>query len=158
MDIFRGRSPVGVDPGKIPRLGSIPRYAKNKTKMYWIEVPGFNMLHAVNAWEEEDGEKIVIVASNVLSVEHALESMDLIHLSLEKVEIKVKEKKVFRQPVSIKSLDFGVINPAYIGKKNRYAYAAVTAPMPKIAGVVKLDLSLLEADNGNCTVASRLYG
>ncbi|KAL2544366.1 putative carotenoid cleavage dioxygenase 4 [Forsythia ovata] len=40
----------------------------------------------------------------------------------------------------------------------RYVYAAVTAPMPKIAGVVKLDLSQLEADNSNCTVASRLYG
>lgn len=93
MDIFRGRSPVGVDPAKIPRLGIIPRYAKDETDMFWDEVPGFNMLHAVNAWEKDDGEEIVIVASNVLSVEHALDRMDLIHLSLEKVEIKVKERR-----------------------------------------------------------------
>lgn len=65
MDIFRGRSPVGVDPAKIPRLGIIPRYAKDETDMFWDEVPGFNMLHAVNAWEKDDGEEIVIVASNV---------------------------------------------------------------------------------------------
>lgn len=60
------------------------------------------------------------------SVEHALDRMDLIHLSLEKVEIKVKEKNVLRKPVSTRSLDFGVINPAYIGKKNRYIVCSLT--------------------------------
>ncbi|KAG8375216.1 hypothetical protein BUALT_Bualt10G0077300 [Buddleja alternifolia] len=67
-------------------------------------------------------------------------------------------KSVKRHPVSTTSLEFAVINSAYVGKKNRYVYAAVGDPMPKIAGVVKVDLSLSTANSGDCTVARRLYG
>ncbi|KAI3468522.1 hypothetical protein Pfo_025185 [Paulownia fortunei] len=157
-EILKGRPPLTVDLAKVPRLGIIPRYAEDESEMWWVEVPGFNMMHAVNAWEEDGGETIVMVAPNVLAVEHVLERMDLIHSSLERIEINVRAKSVRRRWVSTRSLDFAVINPAYVGKKNRYVYAAVGAPMPKIAGVVKIDLSLSTTDSGDCTVASHLYG
>ncbi|KAI3468519.1 hypothetical protein Pfo_025182 [Paulownia fortunei] len=159
LEIMRGRSIMRVDPDKVPRIGVIPRYAEDESEMYWIDVPGLNMLHSVNAWEEDGGDTIVIVASNVLSVEHALEKMNLIQFSLEKITIDAKAKKVvMRHPVSARSLDFGVINPEYAGKKNRYIYAAAIETMPKMVGVVKIDLSLFAADGGDCTVASRMYG
>lgn len=50
-----------------------------------------------------------------------------------------------------------MINQAYVGKKNKYVYAAVGDPMPKISGVVKLDLSKGD-QREDCTVASRMYG
>lgn len=37
-------------------------------------------------------------------------------------------------------------------------YAAVGDPMPKISGVVKLDISVSEGDRRDCIVASRMYG
>ncbi|KAG8375220.1 hypothetical protein BUALT_Bualt10G0077700 [Buddleja alternifolia] len=159
-DILKGRVPLRVDPAKVPRLGIIPRHAVDEREMWWVDVPGFNIIHAVNAWEEEDdgGDTIVMVAPNTLAVEHVLERMDLIHSSLERIEINLKEKSVTRRPVSAASLEFAVINPAYVGKKNRYVYAAVGDPMPKITGVVKVDLSLSTANSGDCTVARRLYG
>ncbi|XP_022867685.1 probable carotenoid cleavage dioxygenase 4, chloroplastic [Olea europaea var. sylvestris] len=40
----------------------------------------------------------------------------------------------------------------------RYVYAAVGDPMPKISGVVKLDVSVSESNRCDCIVASRLYG
>lgn len=40
----------------------------------------------------------------------------------------------------------------------RYVYAAVGDPMPKISGVVKLDVSVSEGDRRDCIVASRMYG
>ena len=42
-------APVGVDPGKVPRIGILPKYA-----------PGFNPFHTINAWEE--GDELVLVA------------------------------------------------------------------------------------------------
>ncbi|CAK9163737.1 unnamed protein product [Ilex paraguariensis] len=156
--IVGGGSPVGTDPAKVPRLGVIPRYAKDESEMRWFDVPGFNLIHATNAWDEDGGDAVVMVAPNILSVEHTLERMDLIHASMEKVKIDLKTGIVTRHPVSTRNLDFAVINPAYVGKKNKYVYAAVGDPMPKISGVVKLDVSVSEDDRRDCIVASRMFG
>ncbi|XP_057965157.1 probable carotenoid cleavage dioxygenase 4, chloroplastic [Malania oleifera] len=156
--IMGGGSPVGTDPAKVSRLGIIPRYAKDESEMRWFDVPGFNIIHSINAWEEDGGDTVVLVAPNILSVEHTLERMDLIHASMEKVRIDLKRGRVWRHPLSARNLDFGVINPAYVGKKSRYVYAGVGDPMPKISGVVKVDMAVSEGDRQECTVATRMYG
>ncbi|KAH6760848.1 nine-cis-epoxycarotenoid dioxygenase 4 [Perilla frutescens var. frutescens] len=161
LEILRGQSMMKVDLGKVPKLGVIPRYAEDERDMYWVDAPGLNLLHTVNSWEEDDGaaeHEIVIVASNMLSVEHVVDKMDLVNLSMEKIVINVRTKVVKRYRVSDRSLDFGVINPKYVGKKNRYIYAAVVESIPKMLGVVKIDLSLSPAESGDCMVASRMYG
>lgn len=119
-ELLRGRSMMGVDLGKVPKLGVIPRYAEDEREMLWVDAPGVNLLHTANSWEEDGGGEIVMVASNMLSVEHVVEQMDLVKLSMEKIVIDVRTKVVKRYPVSDRSLDFGVINPKYAGKKNRY--------------------------------------
>ncbi|XP_076882174.1 putative carotenoid cleavage dioxygenase 4, chloroplastic [Bidens hawaiensis] len=158
MEMLGGGSPVNADSRKIPRLGLIFRYAKDESKMKWFEVPGFNVIHCINAWEEDGGDTVVMVAPNILSVEHTLETMDLIHASVEKVKINLKTGMVSRHPLSTRNLDFAVINPAFVASKNRYIYCGVGDPMPKIAGVVKLDVSLSEVDRCECIVASRMFG
>ncbi|KAH6783521.1 nine-cis-epoxycarotenoid dioxygenase 4 [Perilla frutescens var. hirtella] len=154
LQILRGKAIMRADMKKIPRLGVIPRYAEDEREMYWVDVPGLNVVHTVNAWEEDGGRKIVVVASNVLSVEHSLE--DLNQIKIEKITIDAQAKKIVtRYPVSGRNLDFGSINTLYSGKKNRYVYAGVIESMPKMVGLVKIDLSLSAAD---CTVATRMYG
>ncbi|KZV45228.1 9-cis-epoxycarotenoid dioxygenase [Dorcoceras hygrometricum] len=160
-NILKGMPAVSVDPKKVPRLGIIPRDAVDESEMWWVEVPGLNMVHAVNAWDENSGggETIVVLATTVLSVEHVLDEMDLARARLERIEINVQEKTVTRRAFSSANLDFAVINPAYAGKNNRYIYAATGAPMPKISGVVKIDTSLVSTeDSEECTVGKRLYG
>ncbi|GLT81014.1 hypothetical protein SLA2020_524220 [Shorea laevis] len=154
--IFRGGSLMGYDQTKVPRLGFIPRYAKDESEMTWFDVPGFNLIHAINAWEEDDGNTVVMIAPNMLFIEHVLERVDLTHALVEKVTINLKTGLVKRDPISTRNLEYGVINPAYVGKKNKYVYAAIGDSLPKFTGVVKLDMS-----NGECregTVATRIYG
>ncbi|XP_074270243.1 putative carotenoid cleavage dioxygenase 4, chloroplastic [Silene latifolia] len=158
--ILRGGSPVGLDPSKISRIGVLPRYANDEKEIKWFDVPGLNIIHAINAWDEVDkdgNESIVIVAPNIMSPEHTLERLDLIHALVEKVHIDLKTGMVSRRPLSARNLDFGVLNPAYLGKKNKYVYAAVGDPMPKISGIVKLDVSVTQ-DRRECIVASRMFG
>uniref|UniRef100_A0A6V7QYH2 Carotenoid cleavage dioxygenase 4, chloroplastic n=1 Tax=Ananas comosus var. bracteatus TaxID=296719 RepID=A0A6V7QYH2_ANACO len=151
-----GGAPVGSDRGKVPRLGVLPRYASDESGMRWFEVPGFNMMHALNAWEEARGAELVLVAPNVLSIEHALERMELVHSCVEMVRIDLRTGAVSRTPLSAENLDFGVIHPGYVGRRNRYAYLGVGDPMPKISGVAKLDFS--RAGRGDCVVARRDFG
>ncbi|XP_047972675.1 zeaxanthin 7,8(7',8')-cleavage dioxygenase, chromoplastic-like [Salvia hispanica] len=156
LQILRGKPVLRINGDKVPKLGVIRRDAEDEREMYWIDEPGMNLLHVVNAWDEDDGDTIVVVASNIQPVEHALEKLDLVHLSLEKIVIDAKTKKItMRSPLSALSLDFGVINPRYAQKKNRYVYVAVMEKMPRMVGLVKMDLSL---PTGECTVGCRMYG
>ena len=156
MGMVSGGAPVGADSGMVPRLGVLPKYATDESEMRWFEVPGFNMMHSVNAWEEAEGEEIVLVAPNILSIEHALERMELVHASVELVRINLRTGNVSRTPLSAGNLDFGVINPGCLGRRNRYGYFGVGDPMPKIGGVAKLDFD--RAGHGDCTVARRDFG
>lgn len=127
-ELIKGNQPVQVDPVKVPRLGIIPRYAEDESEMWWVDVPGLNCFHAVNAWEENGGDTIVMVAPNLLSVEHVLERPELSHSSVEIIQINVKAKTVTRRrTLSAESLEFLVINPAYVGKKTKYVTISTPA-------------------------------
>lgn len=153
LDMISGGSPVGSDPSKVSRIGILPRYASDESKMKWFDVPGFNIMHAINSWDgEDDEETVTLIAPNVLSIEHTMERLELVHAMIEKVKINIKTGIVSRQPLSARNLDFAVINGDYMGKKNRFVYAAIGNPMPKISGVVKIDV--LKGEEVGC----RLYG
>ena len=144
---------MGADPGKVPRIGILPKYATSNAEMRWFDAPGFNPFHIINAWEE--GDELVLVAPNVLSIEHALDRMELVHSCVEIVRIDLRSGIVSRTPLSAGNLDFGAINPMYQGKRSRFVYLAVEDPPPKVTGVVKLDM---EKRGGDCVVAARMYG
>ncbi|KAI3736395.1 hypothetical protein L6452_15934 [Arctium lappa] len=169
MNMIRGGNLVSVDPTKVPRIGVLPRYANDESEMKWFEVPGFNIFHAVNAWDETDengGDVVVLVAPNILTVEHFLDRVDLIKASMEKVTINFRTGVVSRHTMSSDNLEFPVINPAYVGKKNRYVYAAISEETPikskmmRTTGVAKLDIAASEDNNGghDHTVGRRMYG
>ena len=79
--------------------------------------------------------------------------MELVHASVELVRINLRTGNVTRTPLSAGNLDFGVINPGYLGRHNRYGYFGVGSPMPKIGGVAKLDFD--RPSHGDYTVARR---
>ncbi|XVE59696.1 hypothetical protein DITRI_Ditri05aG0066800 [Diplodiscus trichospermus] len=75
--VLTGRGPPLVyDPKKCTRIGVLPRYAECDSEMKWSEVPGFNASHILNAWEDGE-EEIVLVASNVMSLEDFLNAKKL---------------------------------------------------------------------------------
>ncbi|CAL2272342.1 unnamed protein product [Prunus armeniaca] len=47
--ITKKASPVGLDPSKVPRIEVIPQYEKDEPEMRWFDMPGFNIIHAINA-------------------------------------------------------------------------------------------------------------
>ncbi|EEC66622.1 hypothetical protein OsI_32864 [Oryza sativa Indica Group] len=132
---LRGGSLIGLDSAMVQRIGVLPRYAEDESEMRWFKVPGFNMLHTANAWEEANGEEIILV--------------DMIHINL-------RTGTVLRTALSLESLEFGVIHQGYVGRYNRYGYFGVSAPLPRFSGIRKLDFAMVGADD--CTVARRDFG
>ncbi|KAK8603912.1 hypothetical protein V6N13_096378 [Hibiscus sabdariffa] len=153
--IVQGGPPMVSDLAKVARVGVIPRHAKNESEMRWFNVPGFNPIHFVNAWEEDNANEIVMLAPNVITIQHALDRFDLVQNMMEKVRIDLKTGLVTRQSISLRDLDLAVINPSFLTKKNRYVYSGVGELLPKMSGVVKLDLSKREFQE--FTVACRMY-
>ncbi|OMO51635.1 Carotenoid oxygenase [Corchorus capsularis] len=140
---------VDYEPNKIPRIGIIPKYAMNDSDMKWFQVPGFNTIHIINAWENGDDE-IVFVASNIVSVDNIFKST--VNVSLEKVNINIKTGEISRDIISPRNLEFGSINPCYVGRETRFAYLGVLEEVPKMSGIVKIDLETGQE------VAKRFYG
>ncbi|XP_052194368.1 probable carotenoid cleavage dioxygenase 4, chloroplastic [Diospyros lotus] len=144
--------PMKFRPTAQPRIGIIPRNAESDSEMRWFTVPGFNAFHIINAWEEEDEDSIVLVVPRALSLENFLGRIEKVHFSLQKLRINMKSGAISSTLLSERSLELGSINAAYLGKKNRYLFMAVAEAVPKMSGVVKIDL-----ESGR-EVASRSYG
>ncbi|KAF3781281.1 putative carotenoid cleavage dioxygenase 4 [Nymphaea thermarum] len=141
LAIFSGLgAPLKYDVGKVAR------------------VPGFNFVHSVNAWDEKGGEEVVLVGANVVPVEYLLEMRrDLLHCYVEMVRINVREGKlVGRKPQMERRLEFGVINPKFLGRKNRYAFMAQGDSKGKFSGIVKLDFD--QASGNDWVVVARSFG
>ncbi|XP_058223205.1 probable carotenoid cleavage dioxygenase 4, chloroplastic [Rhododendron vialii] len=143
--------PVRCRPNKVPCIGIINRYATSDSEMRWFEVPGFNAFHMINAWED-DQSGIIVVATNALKIENFSHNLDKVHFSMEKLRIDMKTGEITRSVLSKRSLELGSTNVSYAGKKNRYVYMAVCEQVPKMSGVVKIDLEL------GREVAFRSYG
>ncbi|KAJ0714618.1 putative crocetin dialdehyde synthase [Helianthus annuus] len=170
MNLIHNGSLVSVDKTKVPRIGVLPRYATDESDIKWFQVPGFNVFHMVNAWDESDefgNDVLVLVAPNIFSLEHFLERVDLIQASMEKVTINFGTGVVSRQTLSTDNMEFPVINPAYIARKNKYVYAAICEKKPikskmmRTIGVAKLDIATSEGGNKEphkYTMATRMYG
>lgn len=127
--VLRGRSPVEIDREKVARVGIIPKYAEEEGEMVWVEAAGFNPMHCVNAWEEDGGDTVCMVASNAVAVDQLLENIGGAQLTMEKIVVNLKEKRVVkRHTLSPVFLEFGVINPAYAAKRNRYSLPRCLPP------------------------------
>ncbi|KAK6152934.1 hypothetical protein DH2020_012573 [Rehmannia glutinosa] len=119
-EILMGKPPVTIDLTKTSRFGVIKKYAKDESEMWWVDVPGFNISHAVNAWEEDDGDTLVVVAANLLLVEQSLEKFDLAEMKMEEIRISVKNKEVLlRRQLSTRVLNLPPIHPDLCRKKKK---------------------------------------
>lgn len=143
--------PVSAELDKVSRIGVLPWYSLTESEIMWFDAPGFNAMHAINAWEEGEDE-IILVAPNAISTENLFHNIEMVHFSLENVRINLRNGSILRTTISKKNLELGLINPSYLGKKNRYAYMGIGEIVPNMSGVVKIDLEL------ECEMARRVYG
>ncbi|XP_024518892.1 carotenoid 9,10(9',10')-cleavage dioxygenase 1 isoform X2 [Selaginella moellendorffii] len=155
-----GKMIISFDSTKRSRFGVLPRYALSDSQMRWFHLPSCYIFHTANAWE--DGDEVVLVACRMPKFDMELmKDTDDHVLELYEFRFNMKSGAALQRPLSKgPAVEFPRINENYIGRKQRYVYAAVFHDQVRIKGVAKFDLHKdpeLSKDGGN-PVGSNVVG
>lgn len=146
--IVQGEIPVVFDSEQPSRFGIMPRYGDSST-IRWFEVPTCMVYHTVNAYEE--GDEIVLFAYRLSSTNLFIPEYDagnplnvLPEVSyLTCWRFNLATGTVQEDRVDDFVTEFPRINPSRVGRKMRYAFAALgatyMAPKPLFDGFKKYD-------------------
>ncbi|EFJ32038.1 hypothetical protein SELMODRAFT_31991, partial [Selaginella moellendorffii] len=148
QDLFLKRtSAVVCDENKVPRFGVLPRNAEDVSGLKWFDVPGFTSLHFVTGWEEDGGEKIVLIAAKTWPLRNMFDDPASVHNTVCEVHLDMKTSLATVTRVTAAVLEIGQVDHRMITRKTRYAYYSIYGPWPKFSGVAKLDLNAPRCSN-----------
>ncbi|XP_078436385.1 carotenoid 9,10(9',10')-cleavage dioxygenase-like [Wolffia australiana] len=127
------------DPTRKAKFGVLPRYAKDELQIKWFELPSCFIFHNANAWEE--GEEVVLITCRIENPTLVM-ILDDVKNELYEMRFNMKSGAATQRQLSISIVDFPRINESFIGRKQRYVYAAMFHSRTRIKGIVKFDLQL----------------
>ncbi|KAJ7520386.1 hypothetical protein O6H91_19G003600 [Diphasiastrum complanatum] len=138
QEMLNEKSPIVCDDAKVPRIGILPRYATDESKIQWFKVPQLNCFHYLNAWEEND--EIILVGSTLSPLGCVFDNPEGLYGKLTEFRLHTRTGKVRKEQICSANIDVGNFNRTYTGKRNRYVYMSIYGPWPRYAGVAKVDL------------------
>ncbi|ACK73198.1 Carotenoid oxygenase [Gloeothece citriformis PCC 7424] len=126
-------------------FGILPRHAPPE-EIRWFETESCFIFHTLNAYEE--GDEIILIAcrmeaTNVLGATDNPEKAKRGDIPiLTKWRFNLQDNSVKEEALDQIPSEFPTLNPAYVGRKNRYGYTASMKPdiVPLFDGVIKYDL------------------
>uniref|UniRef100_A0A7S1B8L9 Carotenoid oxygenase n=1 Tax=Corethron hystrix TaxID=216773 RepID=A0A7S1B8L9_9STRA len=120
--------PVEYEPGNGARIGLLPRSATSDQTI-WFDVENGVVLHAANAYEEDDGKVVVIGFKSVPKGEKSF-ILDYTPAFLYKWVLDPStgktEERCLRPDICV---EFPVCEDRLVGKKSRYVYGVVATSM-----------------------------
>ncbi|KAG9138361.1 hypothetical protein Leryth_001553 [Lithospermum erythrorhizon] len=148
------------DTTKKSRFGVLPRYSKNEEGIKWFEFDEpFYIFHNANAWEDGEGNAILISCVMKREVEHighhmsfippmfysastpGLKGTQLEFPQLFKFTFNMKTGKCYQEQLSTSFVDYPKVNESHLGRKTRYIYTSKFDKLSsKIPSIVKFDL------------------
>lgn len=151
----QGQPAMAFEADSPSRFGILPRYGE-ASEIRWFESPACYAFHVLNAYE--DGTEVVLIACR-------MEAFDLTGTGdpmkaipfLYEWRFDLESGAVKEQQIAPYPCDFPQVNPAYLGYKMDYGYAARMSfsPLPLFDAVLKFDF---RQGTGNTVVESYELG
>eukprot|EP01018_Ginkgo_biloba_P002557 Gb_33714 [translate_table: standard] len=138
-EMLKGGFPAICDGEKVPRVGIMPLYDNNDSRIKWFEILGCTCFHFLNAWDEED--EVSLIGSSLAPLECVFENPEHLENRLYEFCFNLKTGRCRRKQICSANLDVGQINKLFTGKKNKYVYMSTSGPWPRFSGVAKVDVS-----------------
>ena len=153
----RGVHAVRTHKGKPTRFGLIPRHGTTDD-LRWFEAEPTYVLHWLNAYEE--GDEIILDGyfqenptpephHEAGEYSHLMPFLDLHSLQskLHRWRFNLKDGTTREERLDDRVVEFGMINQAYAGRKNRYVYSVTSRPgWFLFNGFIKHDLETGESE------------
>ncbi|MEC4986303.1 MAG: carotenoid oxygenase family protein [Oscillatoria sp. PMC 1068.18] len=127
--MYQGKLPLGFDSSRPSRFGILPRHGDH-TNIRWFSADPCYVLHCVNAYE--DGAEIVLTACrmpaiNLLFFSEMGEQVREEKAVLYQWKFNLATGNVQEEMLSEMVIDFPRLNEQYLGRRQRFAYAAKRA-------------------------------
>merc|ERR1740121_1412098 len=136
----RGEMPYVHDLACPSRFGVLPRHASGPGDVRWFAGKSAMSFHVANAWEDGDSIKLVGCPQERFSFEYGTSSSSVLH----EWTFDLDSGATMERRLDDLHVEFPVINPRFVGRRNRYVWCAVFAgpgiPFHSVSGVVKYDL------------------
>jgi len=139
----KGEPPMFFDDSRPSRFGVMPREGG---EVQWFEVPSCMIYHVTNAYDEEAGNAVVLYAhrKNATSMLISDNELDTDRAYLTRWRFDLDSGEVSETRIDAVASEFPQVDPRFVGRKTRYAFAAVDdtnfVPEPLFGALVKYDL------------------
>lgn len=121
------------------RFGIGPRAMREASELRWFEAPACFFFHVVNAWEEREGQEVVLVACCDDSVDLGA-GLTNFKPQLREFHFDLRSGMTRMAPLGVDlACDFPRINESLLGRRARFAYCS-TMVGARFDGVIKVDL------------------
>lgn len=168
--VLQGKAGFHLDKTKPAKIGVLNRYAKSQEEIFWVEISNGYVFHTVNGWKEGNLLHLFAVKFDEFrlgslgeDVRRKKEECQFLH----KWVVDVSSKKLIyddrlENPQDRRVCEFPVINPRYMGQKNRYTYVVHNDGVAMFRAVSKVDISVpskvtLELEEG-CVCGEFAFG
>jgi len=137
----KGLMPYAQDDASPSRFAIFPRHAKGPEEIRWFSAQSAMTFHIVNAWEDgDDSITLVGCRQRHFSFEYEESEPSLLY----EWKFDLKSGTTAERQLGDIMLEFPVVHPNLVGKRNRYTWASTFEgpglPFFSISGVVKYDL------------------
>jgi len=132
------------DENRASRFGIVNRYSKDVSKdIRWFTSPSCFLFHTVNAWEEGDGNEIVLLACRRERINlYELATMDVKpkdhYTLLYEWRFNLINNTVQERALCDIDVEFPRIHPGLIGRPTRYSYTVANSGR-HFSSVIKFD-------------------
>jgi carotenoid cleavage dioxygenase len=141
-----GEAAFAWEPDNGARIGVIPRKGNNE-EVKWFDVELGYIFHVINAWQEGDEVILEACRSNCTSIISENAGNDQYTLEDEQAKphqyrMNLQTGEVSECAIDDVAVEFSRINEAYVGVKNKYAYASRFSPnsnAPRFDALIKFD-------------------